>query len=141
MTSKEALRNLKNFIGYNSPYNKDLDIIKQDLERLEVLEKENQELNENAVSLAYENAGYQITIEDYEIENVDLREENEKLKKAIEIIKTKRVDIDKLLYINNFREYNKYLTFKLDGITYLKGVSCKLTQQEYELLKEVLGDA
>lgn len=51
-----------------------------------------------------------------------------KYKKAIEILKVKRVDIVFFKACGSLKEYNLY-----------KMPEYKLTQQEYELLKEVLG--
>lgn len=80
MNSKECLENIKHapgFMGGNSryksvlesriPFLEDIEIIKQDLDKLEKLEKENQELKE---------------------QNINLREENINLKKVIEKIKS-----------------------------------------------------
>ena len=113
MKSLEALEKIKvhslsAITGeHSSPYNeylqsetefiKDYDIIKQDLERLEELEKENQKLNE----------------------------------KAIEILQSKKI---KSFYRQCIVDGKEIITYHLDSpfSTY------NLTQQEYELLKEVL---
>ena len=55
----------------------------------------------------------------------DLKKENKKLKKAIEIIKNKDVDINLLISSNCLEDYNYQY-------------SIPLTQQEYEILKEAL---
>lgn len=60
--------------------------------------------------------------------NVKLRQENEKFKKAIEIILNKKVNI-RLLLLHNLKDYN-----------FLIGNSYQLTKEEYEFLKEVLGN-
>lgn len=55
--------------------------------------------------------------------------DTEKYKKALEIIKTKKVDVALLFYVNNADMYNRAKQFYNHH---------KLTQEEYELLKEVL---
>lgn len=95
-----------------------LNNIQQALEDREELKKENKYLKEQ-----YENLDRDFNSCHLDYENV--KGENEKLKKAIDIIKNKDVDIDLLISSNCLDEYNyQYLP---------------LTQQEYELLKEVLG--
>lgn len=131
MNSKEALEKLYNiscvqpgpvkeqFITYEKEikHNRttgDLyDIIKQDLERLEMLEKQNKLLNEtkNCVDKVIEDLG-------------KINEENTKLKKAIEILKDKL----KLHHIKHSKLYTMWCI----------GTSTKLSKQEYNLLEEVL---
>ena len=53
--------------------------------------------------------------------------------RALEIIKNKRVQVHILLESNNLEEYN-------ESIYVCEGVKYKLTQEEFDLLKEVLGD-
>ena len=81
------------------------------------LENENQELKEEYEIL---DRAYNSCHLDYE----DVKGENEKLKNAIEILKNKDVDIDLLISSNCLEDYNYQYA--------------SLTQQEYELLKEVL---
>lgn len=103
LSSKEALEQLNIFISrekhINSEKNKIVndcvDIIKQDLERLEALEKE-----------------------------------NKKLKKALEILKRFNFSI------NETRHNNSGFEIWTDSLLEAQ----ELTQQEYEFLKEVLGD-
>ena len=80
------------------------------------LKKENQELKELVESLNMEQI--------LQVESIfDLEIENEKLKKAIEIIK--KHDIKPINHLGCLRfGYNEY--------------NCHLTDEEYELLKEVL---
>ena len=63
-------------------------------------------------------------------DHLELLDENEKLKKAIEIIKKKRVNL-KLMFQepNTLEAYNNYCL-----------PIYKLTQQEYDLLKEVINN-
>ena len=134
MTSKEALKQLNNFISRekhinserNKTINECINTIKQDLERLETLEKQNEELFGICAKQAY-------IINNKHIDktfNEELQEENEKLKKVIEIIKNKRVNLNLLFQEPNTLEaYNNYCL-----------PIYKLTQQEYELLNEVLGE-
>lgn len=59
--------------------------------------------------------------------------EDEKKLKALEIIKNKMVDIHNLIYSSNVEEYNKF------AMNYNQELcNTLLTQEEYELLKEVL---
>ena len=97
---------------------KEIQTIKQDLDRLEKLEKENQELVVN------KNVAQGIAIK--------LKEENDKLKQALEILKYKfkfelgvSVVKEKYYYSLEFLYVNEYLT---------------ITQDQYELLKEVLDN-
>lgn len=103
---------------------KEIEIINQALDRLEQLEKENQDLKDN-----------ETIVSNYAF---NLIQENEKLKKAINILKDKKVDLVILLSSNDFREYNANITIRINGVTYLKGNNYTLAQQEYDLLKELL---
>ena len=131
MKSKEALENVKtapSFMGGNPkywtylnsqfPFLEDIETIKQDLDRLEQLEKENQELVVN------KNVAQGIAIK--------LKEENDRLKKALEILKDKfkfelgvSVVKEKYYYSLEFLYNNQYFT---------------ISQEEYKLLKEVLDN-
>lgn len=139
MQSKEALQQLNNFISRekhinserNKTINECINTIKQDLERLEVLEKENIELQlqleqlEDSAKIRMQQADEYATIlkEKY----LDLKQENEKLKKALEIIK------NKLELEFNLDEYWKGVHYHLWSEN-----GCEITKQEYELLKEVI---
>ena len=57
-----------------------------------------------------------------------LQEENAKLKKVIEILKSKTIIIFALEISKDLNDYNKMTSFE------------KLTQEEYDLLKEYLDD-
>lgn len=66
MTSKEALNHLRNFLG-ESPYQKEINIIKQDLERLERVENAIQEAQLKHFSREdskFYIAGYDAAVED-----------------------------------------------------------------------------
>ena len=126
MTSKEALKQLNNFISRekhinserNKTINECINTIKQDLDNLEALEKENEELK-NILDADIKAL----------IEGDRLAKENEKLKNAIEILK-------------------KYYKFKLfpPAMDNIPEISIStdwehyISQQEFELLKEVLGE-
>lgn len=71
--------------------------------------------------------------EKYKLDNklLCLQEENSKLKKAIEIIKNKDVDIVYLL-TTDLEDYNQTI--------YAFGGENILTEEEYNLLKEVFGN-
>ena len=123
MTSKEALiyvsKNLKAFAKeygdkINKTDNEALQVLKQALERLNQLEEENQELKNR---LDNEQLAFDKLFES----NQKLSELYAKLKKTIDILKDRK----------NILKYNG-----LKG-TYELGW---LTQEEYELLKEILED-
>lgn len=125
MTSKEALEIIifrltshEEDLELRETDKKVIEIIKQDLERLEALKKENVELRQEVSAL--EDYSY-----DVDCEKEFLIKENEKLKKVIEILKehlyVKELDIDYILEFNSL--YSNHLT-----------------KQEFELLKEVLGE-
>ena len=135
MNSKKALENIKyapGFMGGHSryksvlesriPFLEDIEIIKQDLDKLENLEKENQELKNTILSLELDTC------------IPELRKENSKLKEVIKILEDNlqlvlKQDIDplinrKIYEVEISRNYKIYSGFKI-------------TQEEYELLKEV----
>ena len=124
MTSKEALDYLTStvFTGGNPTLEAEAkvckEIILKDLERLEVLEKEN-------IKLKFENASLNNAI-DLDL-TAKFLSENIKLKKVIKLLKEKRIIVGLLCDTKSVEEYNKH--FKSH---------CKLTEKEYELLKEVL---
>ena len=66
------------------------------------------------------------------LEDAETLGENKKLTKAIEIIKNKAVNVAKLLISFNTDNGLDYYNYAL--------ILFRLTQQEYELLKEVLGN-
>lgn len=96
----------------------DFSIIEKDLERLEILEEEYNNLKKD-----YDNK---------DLEWCDLLKENAKLKQALDILKDKKVSIELLLKTDNFNQYNR--------VRHLYDASDYLTAEEYELLKEVLGN-
>lgn len=120
MNSLEALKHLINdcnLIFWYDNTSKAIEIIKQDLERLKVLEEENKQLKAKL-----DRSLPKVVIRNT-LDNVlpSLEEENEKLKQAIEILKLVcSVNCDKTLETE--RQF------------------FRLTKEEYELLKEVLGN-
>ena len=112
MTSKEALKSLENMLKdlpYAINYKKQHDIIMQDLDRLELLEKVNKSLIETKESV------------DKVLEDLGkINEENTRLKKAIEILK------GRICVHNQYICYDAY-------------ADIRLKDNEIELLKEVLG--
>ena len=140
------------------------ELLEKDLERLEELEKENQTLNEaldfakvdyTTARINLDNAS--VRIKDLEKENQELKskyndlmldfkmfdfntlkQENEKLKKAIEIIKSKNVDIFFLVNNCEFVLDNYNYEIEDDIMKYCYKDCSTLTQQECDLLKEVL---
>ena len=123
MTSKEALKDISYLIlqevdnlKYKDLWKEALNTIKQDLERLE---KENEQLKGNETIIC-----------DYAY---SLKQENEKLKKVIEILKE-----------HIYLAYNLANEFR-DEQNQEYYVLCRLkrylTKEQYYFLKEVLGDA
>lgn len=104
--------------------------IKQDLDRLEQLEKENQELKEK--NKKWQNL-FGCDLCDALGREI-LLEENTKLKKALDIFERKHIHIYYLKRTKNVEEYNKMMD-KFDEYDFFD----YLIEEEYELLKEVLG--
>ena len=161
MTSKEALRTIANTktnhiksekIGQprvmylvKEERKKELECIKQDLERLDVLEKL---VTDDCI------AGNQIGLDIVNsliTKNKQLEKENEKLKKVIEENQEKIEASDKLLVkfgnllmairIMNYREVNVAI-FKLCDTTkeYNEFGSIELQEEDFKFLKEVLKE-
>lgn len=113
-------------------------IVKEALDRLELLEKNNQEIEKLYLN---ENKHWCETIDSLRKENQELKfdnelicklaydrqVENEKLKKIIEIIINKRINVVFFKACKDIKEANIY-----------RSKENKLTQQEYDLLKEFL---
>ena len=134
MTSKEALiyvsKNLKAFAKeygdkINKTDNEALQVLKQALERLNQLEEENQDLKNQ---LDNEQLAFDKLFES----NQKLSELYAKLKQVIDILQVKRIQKRFLEESKNVDEYNKWIS-NLMNIR-------ELTQEEYELLKEILED-
>ena len=133
MTSKEALEYLtsKVFTGGNSILETEANICKEiilkDLERLEEIKNDNILLKVEIEDSKYiEIANLKHSIDEKNEIIGDLTQENEKLKKAIDILKDKVKITVKTPYV--WLETH-------DNCVYFK-----VTQQEYDLLKEVLGE-
>ena len=132
MTSKEALERLqKHFASpYNSGLLEMLNIIKQDIERLE---KENQELWYNISKQAY-------LLNSKHIDSPFI----ERYQKAIEILKDKPFVLEFGLSVFEWYEEEKIYYYSYEYTEYFGEdlvYRCKeyyLTQQEYEIIKEVL---
>ena len=126
MTSKEAKTHIIDTLNgdMNKEYfiNELLPEILKDLERLEKMEKENQELAKTLELYNEKFAGHERV-------KTDLIQENQKLKKAIEIIKSKEVDITYFLYSNSYVFYNFYA---------IENELEPLSSQEYDLLNEMI---
>lgn len=154
MTSKEYIKaKLEYLIRYEPSLSFDIDMFEQvlkDLDSLEVLESNNEKVIKDSVKLINKNLELQQRLEALEKENKELKEiieirkqmninlidfstklkqENEKLKKAIEILKD---------YIAVSTRRNE--KFEYIPCIYSFGLNKDISQQEYELLKEVLGD-
>ena len=132
MTSKEALDEMFDLLNYEQTGicgDKNLyRIIAQDLDHLEMLEKQNKLLNETKDSV------YKV-LEDLG----KINEENTKLKKAIKILKNKlNLNVEETFFppayndMSDYGEYDWYLNVFDEFID--------LQYHEYELLKEVLDN-
>ena len=153
MTSKEKIRDIKSVINefYHQmkcegkltecanecwkSYQKYCDDIEKELDRLEITNKNNEGLVRDNVKLINRNLELEKELkrcQEYIQKSVNdhknLIIDNSKMKKAIEILKNKRVNIPQLLK-TTFIVYN--------SLALLLGYD-KLTQEEYELLKGVL---
>jgi hypothetical protein len=139
MTSKEALERISNIELYHREFDEDedfdgdwkyleyteydglvrevykqeIDTIKKDLAHLEALANVNKKLR---IDISNLNSSY-----------LDISKENEKLKKALFITYMKTIDLELLKDCFELKDYN-------DRVNFFK----ELTEQEYELLKEVL---
>lgn len=109
MTSKEALDSILSYFDFDYYKHKNIynctKIIKQDLERLETLEKKNKDLEEMLSVANYVGCG--------EAEKVwDLTQENEKFKKAIEnILEYAKCELDSIEIVDrieNILKDNEY---------------------------------
>lgn len=157
MTSKEKIRDIKSVINefYHNEkcegkltecarkswlvFQEYCDDIFQDLERLEELEKENKILEmsvKDTFDTSQEIIG-ELTEENNELKAIKKRISNnydrlnrkrKKLEKAIEIMRNKKVNIH-FLFLHKLEDYNLLVCN-----------AYQLTKQEYELLKEVLGE-
>lgn len=148
MTSKEALERYYSNLHYgvggfqtDDEESEALNTIKQDLERLEQVEKENQELKEKADKydeLCKHNVMDNQDFGDNLIQgilalNTRVIERNKKLKKAIEILKT----YFDFTFDDNYPFMNIKSKISCDG----KGTTnCIQAVENYRLLKEVLGN-
>ena len=130
MNSKEALRNIVILSGMGGFLKNEEEIIKQALERLEQLEKENKGLEKLVWKKVEELVNEEHRSKELYDKNIELKQENTKLKQAIRILKDKKVVVSHLLETKNVEEYN--FPFKNFSTSFL-------TQEEYKLLiKEVL---
>ena len=64
-----------------------------------------------------------------------LNNENEKLKKVIELLKKKKVNVFHIWVFDNYKQYKEHYPF-----AEYHAKKDMLTQEEYELIKEVLGE-
>ena len=116
MTSKEALERISWRYVNEPSFQEWCNTIKQDLERLEKIE--NLRTTPNALEHC---------LADFMNKCMALEKENEKRKMAIEILKN---------YVAISKRRNEKYEYK--PCIYSFGLSKDITQQEYELLKEVL---
>ena len=134
MTSKKALKKIAEVYGETNSlegtYNLFL-IIKQDLERLELIEA------------LYNNALEEMkTIKDDDkklyLKFKELQQENEKLKKAIEILV--REKIKPSAFLGTLKNYKEVYGFDMPYEKACILLDCDITEEEFLLLKEVLGN-
>lgn len=138
MTSKEALENLYEYTDYNDYSNKTLNIVNESFEKIEKDLNRLEEINE----VWHKNE----TMESVDINGNHLQEvydfihrlckENNKLKKAIEILK-KVLD----LRVDAYNDADYRFVISVAGL--YEDASCSfecISSEQYELLKEVLGD-
>ena len=142
LTPLEALNEIKNIktlsvperkvVTFQEKYKEELDIIETALKEYEKLKKEVNEISDFGLK------AYRVELEKqinsnkkYRTTNKRLRVKNQKLYEILRIIKEKHVDCFKLIAIfrtsNNIEHYNQNY-----------GSNWQLTQEEYDLLKEVL---
>lgn len=158
MTPKEALQMIQDNLTPRvlGIFPVEFHIVKEALDRLELLEKENQDLKEKISkfekpilymcrdrrSRELERLRLLELVNTYNVpillNDFETVKELEKLKKVIEIIKSKNVDI---FFLRNncefdFKKYNYEI--KDNTMQYCYEDCLSLTQQEYDLLKEVL---
>ncbi len=158
MTSKEALEELKIYLpAIYSEVAKCLNTIKQDLERLELTEALYNNTLKEMKTIKDDDRKLYLKFKDLEKENQELKskyndlmldfkmfdfntlkQENKKLKKAIEIVKSKNVDIFFLVNNCEFVLDNYNYEIEDDIMKYCYKDCSTLTQQECDLLKEVL---
>lgn len=118
MNSKLALKSLIDYVRGETPVNL-FTTIQQDLDRLEKLEEENKAL------LVNKNVAQGIAKK--------LKEENDKLKQALEILKG-------ILIVEGFTRENGSETYFLTERNVFPIYTINLTKEQYEQLKEVLGN-
>lgn len=138
MTSKEALETLFASYNYNGNYQEVIEArekLEQDLERLEILEQENQELKER-IYLTHTEFEFD-NLSDFRIQMRKNYIELVKLKKAFDILKDK-LKFELIVYRNG----GCTLKHCVNKQTMVSDDSCLrwLEIEEYELLKEVLCD-
>ena len=124
--SLEALENLSYEVSMDC---EDINTIKQDLERLEQLEKENQELRDKLHQIKNTIKNHSNETEKFVDE---LWEENCKYKNAIKILK------DNLII--EFDDDGRIIHLKDDITQICDYTLLSLNKQNYQLLKEVLKD-
>lgn len=145
--SKEALERIETMFPFNKeyksnyysqfsssvePFYKDFNLIKQDLDRLEKLEKKNASLQSEIDGLQNKNKKLLVNKNIAQGIATKLKQENDKLKKAIEILNDK---FKFELGVSTVKEKYYYSLEFLYNYQYFR-----ITQEEYELLKEVLGN-
>lgn len=125
MTSKEAFNKLQHYINgtklSGEEYLECCKILDKGLERLEELEEQVAALDNSANNLAL----------DLDIS----REENSKLKKAIDILKNKKVNIFYIWALDDYKQYKQYYFFDEEHTE-----EDMLTEKEFNFLKEVLEE-
>ena len=134
MTSKKCLNKIQHHINGTELSGKELlecyETIYKDLDRLENLEKENQDLKDKNSLITKAIESDVSNGELFKSMAMLLHMKIEKLEKAIEILK-ERFDF-------NFNDEDKVIYLFIKGISLHIYSWCFKSQQKYELLKEVL---
>lgn len=125
LSSKEALEKVKNYHyadRYVFQYTEEYNIIKQDLDRLEELEKENQELIKKTDCCMWHECN-------------KISQENTKFKKVIDILKNKKVNMFHIWVFDDYTQYKEHYPFSEYSAT-----EDMLTFEEFNFLKEVFEE-
>lgn len=128
MNSKEALnllipKDIQTHIDFRNKYGSSIKgFICQDLDRLEKLEKENQELIKKTDCCMWHECN-------------KISQENTKFKKAFEILKNKKVNLFHIWVFDDYEQYKEHYIF---GEYHAE--EDMLTEEEFNLLKGILND-
>lgn len=133
LTPLEALNELRN--NYVPVFNSRRMGKQQVVKSFAIIENALKELEEYKKCIDLKEAQF---ISTHNMSVVDTETFNQLVKnsQALEIIKEKRIDVATLLDCHNVEEYNRWVDIR----SHYSYQPLKLTQEEWELLKEVLGN-